>query len=178
MIDKISISGGVPTNLPNLFLIVLVSMIKDGYEDYQRYLRDEEENQSSVKKYNTDTNKFEEKQWKDIFVGDIVAVTEDCPIPADLALLSSANPKGQCFVETKNFDGETNLKTRHVPREIMDLIDINQDDSFKNLTGTVTCEIPNTNPHKFVGRVKINDTREISLSNDNMLLRGCILRNT
>lgn len=43
-IEVISITGGVPANLPPLCGIVLISMIKDGYEDYIRYKRDEAEN--------------------------------------------------------------------------------------------------------------------------------------
>lgn len=34
MIDAISISNGKPAMLPPLAFIILVSMIKDGYEDY------------------------------------------------------------------------------------------------------------------------------------------------
>lgn len=37
MIPEISISEGEPTMLPPLIVIVLVSMVKDIIEDYQRY---------------------------------------------------------------------------------------------------------------------------------------------
>ena len=42
--DAITITGGVPTNLPPLMMIIFFSMLKDAYEDYARYKRDEEEN--------------------------------------------------------------------------------------------------------------------------------------
>lgn len=45
-------------------------------------------------------------------VGCIVRVTEDQTFPADLILLKSSLPKGICYVETKNLDGETNLKQK------------------------------------------------------------------
>lgn len=35
-------------------------------------------------------------------------------IPADVILLRSSDPKGSVFVETKNLDGETNLKPKYV----------------------------------------------------------------
>jgi len=45
-------------------------------------------------------------------VGNIVKVVEDGFFPADLILLNSPGPKGTLYVETKNLDGETNLKMR------------------------------------------------------------------
>jgi len=43
-------------------------------------------------------------------VGCLVRVKQDEFFPSDLILLSSALPKGVCYIETKNLDGETNLK--------------------------------------------------------------------
>ena len=45
-IDVISISDGKPAMLPPLIIVILASMIKDGYEDYRRHLKDDEENNS------------------------------------------------------------------------------------------------------------------------------------
>ena len=38
--------------------------------------------------------------------------------PADIILLQSADPNLTCFIETKNLDGETNLKHKQVKYEI------------------------------------------------------------
>jgi len=51
-------------------------------------------------------------QSQDISVGDIVYVTAGCEFPCDLVLLASSNPDGDCFVQTANIDGETDLKPR------------------------------------------------------------------
>jgi magnesium-transporting ATPase (P-type) len=45
-------------------------------------------------------------------------VLEDSFAPADILLLSSSDQKGVCYVETKNLDGETNLKIKNVHRDI------------------------------------------------------------
>ena len=52
-------------------------------------------------------------EWKRVKVGEIVKVKNEEFFPADLILLSSSEAHGSCFVETKNLDGETNLKAKH-----------------------------------------------------------------
>ncbi|EPY52470.1 P-type ATPase [Schizosaccharomyces cryophilus OY26] len=56
---------------------------------------------------------FEPVYRKKIQVGDIVRVRANEAIPADLLILSTENKEGICYVETKNLDGETNLKDKY-----------------------------------------------------------------
>ena len=58
-IKVVSISGGEPTMLPPLILVMFVSMCKDGYEDYMRHCEDANENNALCTKFNKDTNSFE-----------------------------------------------------------------------------------------------------------------------
>ena len=46
----------------------------------------------------------------DVQVGCIVKVRENQFFPCDMVMISSSLPKGMAYVETKNLDGETNLK--------------------------------------------------------------------
>lgn len=49
----------------------------------------------------------------------VVKIMKDHYFPADLLLINSSSPKGLAYVETKNLDGETNLKHKSSHKEIM-----------------------------------------------------------
>jgi phospholipid-transporting ATPase len=115
----ISDSGGVPVLLLPLSFVVGVSMIKDIYEDYIRHKSDNEENNREVEV--GDNGKFRQVRWRDIRVGQVVKVYENQFFPCDMIILNSSLPKGICYVETKNLDGETNLKQKQANKEIAGL---------------------------------------------------------
>lgn len=61
-----------------LFCVVLVSMIKDAYEDYNRAKNDKGENETNkTKRFNPESNEFEETPWQNLRVGNIIRVEED-----------------------------------------------------------------------------------------------------
>lgn len=51
----------------------------------------------------------------------IVKITQDEFFPADLILLNSSAPKGICYIETKNLDGETNLKHKSSNKQTIEM---------------------------------------------------------
>jgi phospholipid-transporting ATPase len=51
--------------------------------------------------------------------GHIIKINKNESIPADLLLLNTSEPKGVCFIETKNLDGETNLKNKQTNKSIL-----------------------------------------------------------
>ena len=126
VIPGVTTSNGVPTYLPPLFAIVLLTMVKDGYEDYKRYKSDQEENNKETHVYRE--GQFTEIKWKDVLVGDVLKVKKDEFFPADLAMMgSSLFKKGQAFIETKNLDGETNLKSKFICEDFKGQINSDQD---------------------------------------------------
>ena len=47
-----------------------------------------------------------------VAVGDILEIRDGELIPADCLLLSTEEDKGECYIETRSLDGETNLKPK------------------------------------------------------------------
>ncbi|WAR60037.1 hypothetical protein PtB15_11B679 [Puccinia triticina] len=61
-----------------------------------------------------DSHGFVPTAWQDLRVGDFIRLKNDEPVPADAIICATSDPEENvCFVETKNLDGETNLKARH-----------------------------------------------------------------
>ncbi len=177
IIPQISISGGQPAILLPLLFVCAVSAIKDLFEDIKRHKADDFENNSITHILNKQTNEFEKKPWKDVRVGNIIRVTEKEFFPADLVLLTSSGRKGICYIETKNLDGETNLKHKVSNKDVMDLCPNEQ--AFSSLRATIECQGPSDKIYQFDGTMKIEGVREkISLSYENFLLRGSSLRQT
>ncbi|XP_026580748.1 phospholipid-transporting ATPase ID-like [Pseudonaja textilis] len=107
-------------------------------------------------------------------VGDIIKLENNQFVAADLLLLSSSEPHGLCYIETAELDGETNMKVRQAIPVTSELTDTN---NLAHFDGEVICEPPNNKLDKFSGTLYWKDNK-YSLSNQNMLLRGCVLRNT
>lgn len=101
-----------------LVCVVLVSMVKDIFEDYKRKKSDDSENNTKTMVFDPLTRIFKEEYWKKIHVGDILRLKNDEFIPSDLIILNSSDEKGVCYVETKNLDGETNLKIKSANKEM------------------------------------------------------------
>ena len=175
MVKAVSITGGFPSILPPLLFIVTLTMIKDIFEDYKRYKSDQEENNKETSVYRN--GKFEKIKWRDVNVGDVLKVFKNEFFPADLVLLGSSDyRKGQCFIETKNLDGETNLKGKYVVEDLKAKIK-SDSDALGLKAGFINAEGPNQYLNVFKGS-STYDNEKLPISSHSFLLRGCILRNT
>uniref|UniRef100_A0A8C2YQA1 Phospholipid-transporting ATPase n=1 Tax=Chinchilla lanigera TaxID=34839 RepID=A0A8C2YQA1_CHILA len=118
---------------------------------------------------------FKWRKWKDLCVGDVVCLTRDSIVPADLLLLASTEPSSLCYVETADIDGETSLKFRQALAVThYELISAKTMAAFN---GTVICEDPNSRMHQFVGSLEWK-SKTYALDIGNLLLRGSKIRNT
>ncbi|KAI1711366.1 cation transport ATPase (P-type) domain-containing protein [Ditylenchus destructor] len=172
LIPEISSVAWYSTFLP-LSIVIAITAVKDGWDDYQRHQSDNQVNNRTS--YIVRNGQLVDEKWMNVKVGDIIRMENEHFIAADLLLLSSSEPHGLCYIETAELDGETNLKTRAALPETVSMGDIVQD--IFSFDGEIYCEPPNNRLDRFEGRMVLKG-RQIPLDNNRLLLRGCRLRNT
>jgi magnesium-transporting ATPase (P-type) len=131
-----------------LILVVGISMVKEALEDRKRHLQDMEQNNSLVDAFSA-TGERGTVAWREARVGDVLCVLRDEPFPSDLLFLASSNPEGSCYVETKNLDGETNLKLKKCVEPTQGLTDA----SVADWRATIECDAPNNSLYTFQGNL-------------------------
>jgi phospholipid-translocating ATPase len=130
--------------------------------------------------------RFHQDYWKNVQVGDFVRIYNDDQIPADVVILSTSDPDGACYVETKNLDGETNLKVRHALRSGRKIKHARDCEKTQFILDS---EAPQPNLYQYSGLARWtqynpkhpdSEGQEMAepISINNLLLRGCNLRNT
>jgi phospholipid-translocating ATPase len=141
-------------------------------------LKQNQINQVNISLCSLVTRNWIDTTWSKLGVGDFVYLKNNEPIPADLLIISTSEPECTCFVETKNLDGETNLK---IKRGVTELSYINTPDDISSLKCHIDAEMPNPNLYTFNGAIVIPDfTKEepnvIPIGPSGIALRGCTLR--
>ncbi|EAS06174.1 phospholipid-translocating P-type ATPase, flippase family protein (macronuclear) [Tetrahymena thermophila SB210] len=199
MVKPISNSEQLPTVYIPLLFIVFVAALKDILEDLKRHSSDKDENHymthKAVKIQDASfrqssrltlggSGKFQDTYSENLKVGNLIKVRQNEQIPADIIVLRCSDPKGSCFVETKNLDGETNLKPKFITKDILNNI-YPDDRSLLNKKVKINYESPNPLLYKFNGNISVVDEQtdrpignQVSLDEKNIMLRGCVLRNT
>ena len=148
--------------------VLLLTMIKEAIQDYSRYKNDCITNGKIVKKHKNSL-------WNDstsgsIKPGDFVKIPKDEEILADILIIACSNLNGTCYIDTKNIDGEINLKEKHCIEIFKENSDLNE------VQGSIICDAPDGNLNFWEGVVNVNN-QLISVSQKNLLLKGCNLKN-
>ena len=180
---EVSYSGGSPIILLPLSFVVSLNGIKDLYEDFKRKKSDKLENNSKCLVYDKIFEDFITRKWSQIKLGDLIKVRNNEQFPADLILLSSSDENGICYVETKNLDGETNLKFLQANANLQK---IKNEQKLSKIKYVCITKQPNEFIYKFDATLyetdndgKIKDNKKyILLNKKQFLLKGCILRQT
>lgn len=188
-VPPVSQTNGYPTTAVAVVFICLLNMVKDATEDWRRHKSDTVENEALAKVMQDKEGRVEKKKWCDIKLGDILLLQADEAVPADIVIMSTAHEEGHVYIETRNLDGETNLKTKQAPEAIFKLFEQpgeqlgNADvvtQRLVTMSASIDCEGPNEFLYTFEGtaRLEHQETRkEVSLSEANIILRGCKVKN-
>ncbi|XP_014610323.1 PREDICTED: phospholipid-transporting ATPase ID isoform X6 [Polistes canadensis] len=172
MIPAISSLTPITTAIP-LIGVLMLTAVKDAYDDFQRHSSDSQVN--NRKSQTLRGTSLREEKWSQVQVGDVIRMENDHFVAADVLLLSTSEPNGLCYIETAELDGETNLKCRQCLTETAEMMDNHE--LIGQFDGEIVCETPNNLLNKFDGTLTWRG-RKYALDNDKIILRGCVLRNT
>ncbi|CAN6588041.1 unnamed protein product [Malus baccata var. baccata] len=168
-LPPLAVFGRTVSLFPLLF-VLCVTAIKDGYEDWRRHRSDRNENNREALVFQS--GQFQLKKWKHIQVGEVLKICADDTIPCDVVLLGTSDPSGIAYIQTMNLDGESNLKTRYARQETTSAVC-----EGCTFLGLIRCEQPNRNIYEFTANMEFNG-HKFPLSQSNIVLRGCQLKNT
>lgn len=113
-------------------------------------------------------------RWSDIKVGDVLRLSRDEPIPADVVLLHSDGENNLAYIETMALDGETNLKSKQVTHALEGCDTI---ENISKCAARFVLENPNPDLFNFDGRVTVGE-KTVPLTLNEVIYRGSVLRNT
>ncbi|ETE61196.1 putative phospholipid-transporting ATPase ID, partial [Ophiophagus hannah] len=172
LIPEISSLSWFTTVVP-LVLVLTVSAVKDAMDDVNRHANDKQVNNRPVKVLINGSLK--EDLWLNVEVGDIIKLENNNFVTADVLLLCSSEPHSLTYIETTELDGETNLKVKQALTVTAELGGDLQ--ALSNFNGEIRCEAPNNRLGRFIGTLSFKKEK-YALDNEQLLLRGCIIRNT
>ncbi|SCU84713.1 LANO_0C02168g1_1 [Lachancea nothofagi CBS 11611] len=162
------------TTIGTLLIVLIVSAVKESVEDLKRAGSDRDLNDSKAQVFSEQLREFVPTKWVNISVGDIIKISSEEAIPADVIVVSSSEPEGLCYIETANLDGETNLKIKQAKVETSKILDTAE---LAQMKGKVVSEHPNSSLYTYEGTLNLNG-RDVPLTPEQLVLRGATLRNT
>lgn len=193
LIPGLSTTGNFTVLIP-LLIFVSLTIAKEGYDDFKRHRLDQVENRRSVsvlrpagrpasdtdslsgtpmELLNTEGDfEWTSTQWQHLQVGDVIKLSRDDDIPADMILLHADH--NAAYIETMALDGETNLKRKQAPGALENY------DTPRRIAGSnanFLVEDPNQNLYRFDGQITV-DGKVAPLSDLEVIYRGSTLRNT
>ncbi|KDE04200.1 phospholipid-translocating ATPase [Microbotryum lychnidis-dioicae p1A1 Lamole] len=182
--------GFLATYIVPLSFVLAVTISKEAFDEYKRYLRDASANAT---KYNvlvdaatsgraypnshhaseaanearsSSSAPLKPTPSAKLKVGDLVHLEKNERVPADILLLRTSDPSGSCFVRTDQLDGETDWKLRLAVERTQRL---SNDAALLKIEAEVYADSPSKDIHNFVGtmtaRIRSSGT-ESSMNED------------
>ena len=96
-IPAVSAFGKEVAMIPVIFVLG-VTAIKDAFEDHRRRQSDKRINNSTCRVFRVEEDRYVRVLFSEVRVGDIIHLSCDEIIPADMLLLRSSEKQGLCFI--------------------------------------------------------------------------------
>lgn len=161
--------GFLFTYVGPLSIVLFITLTKEAVDDFKRYRRDIDVNSAKFVRYKGENSK-ESIPASDIRVGDMIEVSHNERIPADMLLIYTTDQAGTIFLRTDQLDGETDWKLRK-PIQLCQK-------SFKDLNKPGEFKFVIEEPHKAIYEFKglaSKGTMKESLSLENTMWANTVL---
>ena len=154
--------GFLFTYIAPLCVVIAFSMGKELYDDIKRRIQDKKTNATLITILSNDDNmNFTKIQKKasELEIGDIIELTKDNRVPADIIVLKTFNENNdnQSFIRTDQLDGETDWKLRKAPESTHS----KEEKNLINLNGFIQYEAPSKLIYNFEGVIKYQNDQGI-----------------
>ncbi|SCV73005.1 BQ2448_6930 [Microbotryum intermedium] len=167
-------TGFLATYIVPLSFVLAVTISKEAFDDYKRYLRDASANatrynvvvdaatsrrafpnshhasEAASESRSSSSAPLKPTPSAKLKVGDLVHLEKNERVPADILLLRTSDPSGSCFVRTDQLDGETDWKLRLAVERTQRLPN---DSALLKIEGEVYADPPSKDIHNFIGTV-------------------------
>jgi phospholipid-translocating ATPase len=168
--------GFLFTYIAPLAFVLILTMIKEAVDDYNRYKQDKEANSQMYKVYASSSAKIDQPSSA-LKVGDIIEVHANQRVPADLLLLYTSDESGTVFIRTDQLDGETDWKLRKPVKYTQKIVEGGR--PLFGINTKVTAEAPRAHIYDFIGKVESEAQRgpgyTESLSLENTMWANTVL---
>ena len=179
-IPATTITGGVPTAAFPLAIVLTLDAVVLGLEDLERHKADARTNGAPTLALRGGV--FAPTPSSEVRVGDVLKLARNAVVPADCVLLGATvhgDGADACYVQTASLDGETNLKLKVAAPAAA--ARFRTDAACAAFRGGVACEAPTAGFEQFAGSL-LQEGGDgggggVALDADQLLLRGCVLRN-
>ena len=154
--------GFLFTYLSPLCMVVGFSMLKELYDDIKRRIQDKETNSKlvTILKLNESGREvvYNNKKSAELEIGDIISLTKNSRVPADIVVLKTFNESkdNQAFIKTDQLDGETDWKLRKAPGATQE----KSEKELVDLDGFIQYEPPSKLIYNFEGVIQFKNQKE------------------
>ena len=144
-----------------LFLVIFLKILKEAFDDLNLRRSDRVANNRPYTVCRAGGRR-QVVSSKSLVVGDVVRLSKDMEVPADMVILKTSDELGGCYIQTTNLDGESDLKPRRSLVETQEL----SEEEVAGFKGVIHCVHPNAAIYSFDANMVMSpgDTKKLSLS--------------